>query len=364
MKDIAGSQVSALAGLFVAALLIAPASCTKDTSRDAPAPTAGDENAEGPGAGKVVRAPGQAGDKKTGATGEESGLSLQGHAASEFPGVAEPPRVMLQEAGSGDKQTLRYKLEKGSKHTLAMTMYMTMGMKLGAMGAPRMEMPGMKMVADATITEAADGKFRYDFVYDKEPEVLPTPGSNLQVMTQLKSQLAVMKGMHGFAVVTERGFTLEGDIQLAEGTAPQVEQMLGSMRQSLQQIAAPLPEEPVGKGARWKVLYHLNMNGIEIYQVGEFALVEFDGDKLTLEVEMWQRAPKQFISPSGMPKGSRAEIERMASSGKGTMKLTLDQLTPESQLTMESALSANLDIHGQKQAMSMDLSLRVLISAE
>lgn len=350
-----------LAGTLLGALLIGPTACTKDTSQEPQT----DKPADDRSAGKVVKAPAD-GDKGTkDEAGEDDGdLSVRGHKPSEFPKVSEPPRVVVIDAGTGEKRALRYRLEKGSKHTLAMTMYMAMRMKLGAMDAPKIEMPGMKMVADARITEAADGRFRYEFLYDSEPEILPTPGANAQVVSQLRTQLAMMKGMHGFAVVTERGFTLEGDIQLAKGAAPQVEQMLGSMRQSLQQIAAPLPEEPVGKGARWKVLYHLDMNGMELYQVGEFSLVDIDGDQLTLDLEMWQRAPRQMMNPPGMPPGTKAEIERVESSGKGSMKLTLTQLTPESELRMESAMSMNIEAGGQKQAMAMDMSLRMLVDDE
>ena len=61
----------------------------------------------------------------------------------------EPPAVIVTRAGNGDARELRYQLKQGSKHTLAMTMFMKMAMKIGEQAPPAVQMPGIKMVADA-----------------------------------------------------------------------------------------------------------------------------------------------------------------------------------------------------------------------
>ena len=45
----------------------------------------------------------------------------------------------------------------------------------------------------------------------------------------------------------------EADLKAPPGGSAQMQQSLENLRQSMRQMSAPLPEEPVGKGARWEM---------------------------------------------------------------------------------------------------------------
>lgn len=238
---------------------------------------------------------------------------------------ATDPIVTVTEAGKGKKQTLRFTPKKGLKESMVMNIDMSMEMAMGGQDMPAQDLPTMTMVMDTEINDVtADGTFTYTFEFTKmdvgASETLPP-----SAVEQMKAKLGEMVGMEGHATMTSRGFSRDGDFVLPEGASKDIQDTLDSMTQSMDQMVAPLPEEPVGVGAKWTVQSQVSSNGMKIDQTANYELLAFDGSVLKLKVEIVQAAPVQTVDLGAQ--GS-FELVRYTGSGAGTTSLDLSKIMP------------------------------------
>jgi hypothetical protein len=187
-----------------------------------------------------------------------------------------------------------------------------------------------------------------------EPELASDPNANPQIVAAMKKSLSGLDNITGYAVITNRGFTKEADLTVGANIDPQLKQLLDGMRQSLHQLAAPMPAEPVGKGARWQTTMKPEMNGIRLDQVAVYELVEMSRSSIKLTVTMEQHAGQQKVTRDGMT----FELISLESKGSGDMSFDLAQLiAAPAALAMKSAMQ--MEAMGQKMDMKIDMKLGV-----
>lgn len=264
------------------------------------------------------------------------------------------PTIKLLEAGSGPKQELRFATKKGARLKVVMTMDMGLGM--GVAGTkPTVQMaPTMRMAMDMKVTDVAkNGDIRYEFKM-RNPEVLPAKGTPREMVVAMKASLAGIAGTTGYAVVSNRGFTKEGAIQVPPNASAQLKQMMSSVEQSLSQLSAPLPEEAVGVGARWETTTHVVSNGMSLDQLTTTELLSAKGKRVQLRVALVQKGARQTFKANGVD----VELHDFQGGGSGTMDLDLTKLVPTtSSLTMQSELE--MTTMGQRFAMAVKMLLGV-----
>ncbi|WP_198104591.1 DUF6263 family protein, partial [Clostridioides difficile] len=76
-----------------------------------------------------------------------------------------------------------------------------------------------------------------------------------------------------------------------QGASPQTEQMLEQIRQQTRDIAAPFPEEEVGKGAKWERTTKAENAGQKAQQKETYTLVDLTGDTGKIEFVVVQNTP-------------------------------------------------------------------------
>lgn len=262
------------------------------------------------------------------------------------------PKVKLIDPGSGEKKELRFTATKGLKRSMSITTEMTMSMAMGAQAMPPQKLPASRMSMDLEVTGVSDnGDIRYEFVA-RTPEVVEDGLTDPAVVAAMRGAMSELEGMRGHGVVTSRGFTKEADIQVPATASAQTKQLVDGLRQSIDQIAAPLPEEAVGVGAKWDTITTLRQNGLEISQTATNHLVAMDGDSLTLEIVIEQTATPQTFTTNGIT----AELESYSASGAGTTVLGLANLVPsKATVTMNSAMK--MKAMGQDYGMTLALAV-------
>jgi uncharacterized protein DUF6263 len=277
-------------------------------------------------------------------------LSTVATAAPDAP--AGSPVVKLVDAGKGAKKQLRFTAKKGLTRSMVMTMKMGMAMSMGANSMPRQDLPVMKLTMDMKVTDVtAGGDIRYTFSL-KQPEVIADKGTPQAVIDAVKSASKGMAGLTGYAVVTSRGFTKEADINVPKDADPQMKQFMDSIKQSLYQISAPLPEEAVGVGAKWDTVMQLTQNGMTLDQTATNELVDLKGDTGKLKLTLKQSAKPQKIAVNGMD----VNVLSLASNGTGETSLDFTRLVP-SQATVTLHSDLKMEAGGQKIGMQMDLTM-------
>jgi hypothetical protein len=266
---------------------------------------------------------------------------------------ADAPVVKLIAAGKAPKRTLRLAATAGHHEIVTMTMAMGMGMQSGGKDiVPMTRIPEIRMAIDLTVgSVTAGGDMRCTFKIN-EPEIATDASVDPQVVAAMKKAVVGMDGMSGYAVITNRGFTTEADFTTGPNLDPQLKQLLDGMRQSLRQLAAPLPAEPVGKGARWETTSKLVLNGMTMTQVATYELVELAGTTARLKVAMKQNAGRQKIQRGGVS----IDLISLASSGTGEVTLDLtDLIASPATMSMKSAME--MEAAGQKMNMNITMTL-------
>ena len=342
----------ALALALVAA--VAAPSCTSSQEASAPTPA------------PPVAAPDPAPAPQGASSPGESALL---RALAEEPRKVEPappPEITVLDAGAEPRATMRAKVKAGQEQPMNMTMTIGMAMSMAGSQVPYIKMPPTEMQMRTKVTSvSSSGDFRYEFDLHGI-DVRPLADTPPDLVTGLKSAMSGLVGMRGHSVVSDRGEVREADFQLPAGAPPQVQQQMQGMRQSIQQIAVPFPEEAVGVGARWEVVARIpELNGMSLSQTSTYEIVERAGDRLRLKTSILQRAEPQVMTPPGMPPGAIVRLESMSSSGTGEMTLDLQRLVPISAaMTLGSKIAMLIESGGQKQAMNMEMDMGMEIRGE
>lgn len=265
---------------------------------------------------------------------------------------ANAPTLTLKKPGKGPRRPIRFTATKGMKRALTTLMDMKLGIEVGGRKAPTQKVPVMKMLMDVVVTNVdANGDIRYEFTL-REPEIVPDKTTTAAVRQQLAAELKGLTGMTGHAVVTSRGFTREANVVVPQTATAQSKQFIDGIRQSLNQLSAPVPAEDVGVGATWETVSRLEQNGLTLVQTLTTRLQSFENNTIKLKVNIVQKAEPQKITTNGVT----VDLVSFASTGSGDTTLKLEGLLPTSaKVAMHSDIL--MDAAGQKVRMVLDLGM-------
>jgi hypothetical protein len=140
---------------------------------------------------------------------------------------------------------------------------------------------------------------------------------------------------------------------------PQVRQTIDQMQESMDRVAAHLPEEAVGVGAKWESRTTPVSQGMTINQTGTYELVAIEGDRITLKIGLTQTAANQKISNPSMP-GMKVDVVKMSSKGAGKTILDLSKILPiEAALDIKTEMTMGVATGGQQQNMDMNMDMNL-----
>jgi len=308
--------------------------CKKDKST-----AAGSGSASG-SAGSAAAA---GSDTGSAAAGSDTGSGSAAAAAAPTDEVG----VKVLDAGSEPRTKLVYNIPKGTKQAFEMSVDMSMDM--GAMGG-KMKIPGMEMQADVEFPEvAADGGMKYKLV-THDLKFVDTPGARMSA-SMLNSKLAGMGDMEATGTLSPNGKVSDFTIEM-KNAPPQIKQMMSNLKQSYDQMVTQLPDEAVGKGARWQVVANMDTNGVKASQKAVFEVVDISGSIVKLKSTVTLTAPEQTINSGG----TSVKVKKMAGTGTGDITLDLSKLIGASSMSLH--VTEDLEAMGKPLSMAMDMSMK------
>jgi hypothetical protein len=275
--------------------------------------------------------------------------------------VGGAPRVTLLEAGAEPRDALAYHFTKGEKQPLTISLDMTMGMKSGAMAMPPMKLPRMAMKLGLTASDVnPKGEAKVDALLDAFT-VEPKGASEEAIAKALGPQLAQTKGLTMSYWVAPNGHVHDLDVRLAD--APDAaKQALQGMSQSFESMTAPLPDEPIGLGARWEVITRVANGGADLVQDATYTLKARDGDKASLGVVVVQLAARDTVQAPGLPPGVTAKLRTFHSGGSGTTELDTSSMAPASgSLDVSSAMALDVAQPGAAAKESVEVETKMKV---
>jgi hypothetical protein len=239
--------------------------------------------------------------------------------------------MKLVDRGRAPRRKLRYRWRVDHKERLVMDLRTQLSTESDNTKQPEIPLPPVHVIVDIDAQGVwPDGDLQYAWrvasssVPPGDPHVPP------YVADGMRTEVATIARLSGTAVVTSRGLAKEvsidpGSVTDAGGTGRMVEQM----RQQLRDLAAPLPEEDVGVGARWQKLSQLAEKDARVTQTDTFTLVDLDADRGVLDDMLAQTAPPQPLRGPAAPQGAQPQMESMLASGDAKTRFDLSRLVPQ-----------------------------------
>ena len=278
------------------------------------------------------------------------------------PAAAAP--VKLLAAGAEPRKVLRLHPKPGDKQTLNLTMKMTIETKAGEMQSPAMDLPPITMPLETTVKGVANnGDISYEMIVG-EISVGDEPGAKPEVAAAIKAALAGLKGLSSPGSTSSRGLAKDLEFKAPPGANPQAGQLMDQIKHFYTQLAAPLPEEAVGAGAKWEVKTPIKTQGVTIEQTATYELVALEGERFTTRNTFAQHAANQAVQNPAIG-GVKMNLAKMTGSGTGERTSDLAKLLPikgTGKVHSESSMTMNMG--GQKQAMTMKMDATLRFEAK
>ncbi len=261
--------------------------------------------------------------------------------------------VELLEPGEGERVALRLRSEVGQTETMRLEQVMTMQIQLGEQQGPTVEMPPIRMdMVMETTHVGEDGAMRHS-----------SRLSNLEVLgdgplvARLEQDLAPLRELTGWDVIDARGRMVAAEYELPGSASPELRNSLQRTQEALRQLMPPLPEEPVGVGARWQAVSDVRSQ-IAFRQVSTYTLESMEGDRIVLSVQTEQSADPQPMA-SDQP-GVTAELLAFDGEASARIELNLVGLAPTSEGNVAVELTTRATADGQPpQEVTMKMATAV-----
>lgn len=263
--------------------------------------------------------------------------------------------VEVLDPGAEPRRELRYAMKKGDRSGLAMTMDMTMTLRLANQPPRTTLLPRMVMLFDVAVTES-EGADVYFTSTVRAARAEPRDGVDGKIVETLSPKLARMAGMVTKCWMDPRGNVRDAAAELPPGAPAELEATLDQVRQTVEGASVPLPIEAVGVGAKWRVLKRIVAGGLDIVQVASYRLDEMQGDEIVLDAVVTQFAGGETAQPKGIP----MRVLRFGSTGGGRSRIDLRRaVLPHAEVQSDTGAEMQIFTNGVEVNTAVDVQLQV-----
>lgn len=239
----------------------------------------------------------------------------------------------LISAGVEPLYPLQYQATKGAQEALAMTMAMTMSMPPN----PAIIFPEMVVEADAVATSvAADGAMTLELTLT-DADVRDVPGSQLSA-DQVRAQMGDVVGMKTTMIVDAHG-------RMSDVQGAAIQQMQQTQL-GFDQLVVPLPEVPVGKGAKWKISQPVVQGALKLKQIVTYEILAVTATTAKIRARGRMSAPRQKIDWNG----AEVDLEKTTGTMDVTMTIDFTRLVPKVRGSVEMTMKMNAN--GEQATMT------------
>jgi hypothetical protein len=272
------------------------------------------------------------------------------------------PVVTLLDPGAEPRARLRYKLGQGPQPPMVMDVEMTMAVGLGGATPPPSKIPLTRMTFafDVSKVEPSGATVAGKIA---SCEVLPGPQDRPAVVEAIKKGMAGMVGTEMAMKVTPRGFVREAKVTLPPSTPPEMRAMMDSFQNIYQQATVSFPAEPVGPGARWRVLTAVDSGPVKMQQTALVTLEGRDDRGARLSISAEQTAPPQPLKAPGLPPGASVSLDSYSGQGQGRTQVRLDSVTPEASMNLKTKMASTVVVNETRSQMNMSMDLVMKVGA-
>ncbi|NER39191.1 MAG: hypothetical protein F6J93_35445 [Oscillatoria sp. SIO1A7] len=243
--------------------------------------------------------------------------------------LATKPELELLDAGIEPRQKLRFSPVQGSRtEILTMTMDMDMEMTVEGEGSRAIDMPPVEIEFEIEVEKVdSNGDIHASF-YCSRTDVVAEAGTPPPLARKLQAEIEKMVGFSTSLVMDSQGRAKDINLIVPDSMDPNLRQMFEQTMNSLGDISAPMPEEAVGVGAKWRVSASPTLNGIRMNQTATYEIASIEGDRIVLDTQVEQEAEPQNMTLPGLPPNATVNLESLDGSGRGQVTMDLNKIVP------------------------------------
>ena len=243
--------------------------------------------------------------------------------------------VLVIDQGTEPRETLRYKVVRGTTTTSAME-YALARLATTENAAALTVTPGVRLdIVSGPTIEGKGGTTRFDVRIVKAEAIVPE-GTDPALKLELDRSVAVLNNVGGWVEIDDRGIIQRSELN-SRAKNPEVPArlllMLINARTSLARVV--LPAQPVGIGARWEAKKELLLYGFKVTQSDTYTMTERAGDEVKLNVQIQQTAPQQTVTFE--EDGVELTLEALSMNATGQVVLNLNALEANAVASGEAA---------------------------
>ncbi len=164
------------------------------------------------------------------------------------------------------------------------------------------------------------------------------------------AQAKIYEGFVETAAMSATGHLSDAQVVLPGAT----QEVRSEVATTVEQLAIPLPAQPVGIGARWKTSTTVVVSGIAMTQTTTTELTALAGDRATYTSAMVVSGADQHTTLDGVG----VDVQHIAGTGSGTVTIDLATLSPSghSKIAFHVDLVANGDSVPVEMAMAISFN--------
>jgi len=287
-----------------------------------------------------------------------AGPALGGAVAGARQTQAPSPEIEVLDAGVEPREALRLAPAPGASEQVAMTLHL--GIELSGESDRAVKTPPMRVTIAAALQDITpSGDLHATFSYPAF-EALKGDGATARQRRELERALAGLSGSSGELTLTTRGALVDSKLDIPPDLDPNVRALLDQLRDQLRALTVPLPEPPVGVGARWRATTMLTINDIQTRQVFEYRLKKRTGTTLELDVRGTQTAKPQTVDSPG---GVKLRVKSYKTTIRGATTVDLTHLLPVTSRSRASAdQTFDVRTRGESGEVRQHLDIRVEVN--
>jgi hypothetical protein len=269
--------------------------------------------------------------------------------------------VRLIDPGPQPRQTLRYHPKVGQTEPLLVQLATTLVLSVGEITAPEVRTPVVRLTIDL-VPLAVDGHGRMSLQGTLLAAEVRAGSAPAAVDRAMAADLDRLAPTPFSARVSSRGLLEALAFPLPADANPQIITMATWIREALRLLLPPLPDEPVGRGARWEGRRRAQVGPADADQTSVYTLTGLDDRQVRLAVKLGFAAGEQTPQVAGLPPGATLKLSSLIGTGAGTIELDPGRLQPHTDLRWSTTAVGSTEPAGEPPAavrMTTAVSLTV-----
>lgn len=240
-----------------------------------------------------------------------------GGAVAARPGSAQ---MKVVEPGEEPRAVRRYDLKPGKAETVTVTLKATNSQDIPGQGSATMTQPPMVFALAMTPQpKTDDGEFPVK-VNIARAEATAAPDTDPTQMKQLQQAMKMLVNQGLSFKLSPKGQAHDHQIANEQLARSEMGQLL---LQPLEGLFVLLPDEPIGKNAKWEETATGKQEGITVNVTSTFVLKDITPDGLSISVTTKRKAAPQPFGDPRAPKGTTVAIDGTSTA---LVKVRLDRM--------------------------------------